>query len=194
MASSILHNTSFLKDRAATARACCPRRPAVLHDHLQGVFRVARGLREAGAEVGQTGGVDPGVQALERGEAFRHQVGGEELRKRGGHGLDPRAGAGEVDVGVHGEPDPGDHVPVVPHLFARQADSLAQAQPGLYAALLLLPSRRGRGCAGSNAAVPPCRGSWRGWRRPCGGCSPGSRSGWPSSPGSGAGRDALRSS
>src|SRR6266487_3234006 len=110
-------------------------RPAVLRHHLQSVLRVARRLHQAGAEIGQPRRVNPGVEALERGQALCHQIRRKQLGQRGGHRLDPRAGAGEGDVGINSESYPGHDVPLVPYLLPRQSHSLAQAQPGLDAPL-----------------------------------------------------------
>src|SRR5262249_3042135 len=105
--------------------------PAVLRYHLQGVRGIAWCLRQASTEVGEPARLDPGIVALERSETLGHQIRREQLGERGGHRLDPWPGAGEGDVGVDGEPDPGDNVPLVLYLFPRQPDCLAQAQPRL---------------------------------------------------------------
>src|SRR6202007_921071 len=104
-----------LEGSARHGRRLLIRRPALLRHHLQGVPGVAWRLGEASPEGGEPGRIDPGVVTLERGEALRHQTRRGQLRQRRCPGLNPRPGAGEVDVGIDGEPYPGDNVLLVPY-------------------------------------------------------------------------------
>src|SRR5919198_6488584 len=107
----------------------------MLGHHLQGMFGVAGSLIQPSPEVRETVPVDPGVEALECGDTLDHQIWCEELGQRRRHRLDPGPGTGERDVGVDGEPYPGDEMTFVAPPLARQSHRLAQAQPCFDAAL-----------------------------------------------------------
>ena len=194
MASRRLHRTSHLNDSAATARACSSADRQCSVTTSRACSAVAGSLIEPGPEVGEAVPVDPGVEALERGEPLGHQVRREQLGQRRRHRLHPGPGAGERSRRRRRRTAPRGRGDV------RRAPPRGSARPPRPGAAMprCRPPRRGAVVVDDPADPAPAhldgRGSWRGSRRPCGGCSPGSRSGWPPSPGSGGGSAGRRSS
>jgi hypothetical protein len=72
--------------------------------------------------------------AFEPIEPDADRAGPEKLGERGGDGLDPRLGAGEVDVGVDGVAHRGQDPALRHEVVARDAEGLPEPQPRLDAA------------------------------------------------------------
>src|SRR5205807_5513001 len=104
---------------------------------VDGFRGVLPSTRHARAEVFQRLDLHPRIVLLPRRYAPREQVGGEELRERGGDGFDERALAHQLDVGIAGEAHPWEHARTALHVLALEADPVGQAQPQLEPAFAL---------------------------------------------------------
>ena len=134
MASSWAHSISVLKRRAATAASCCAGVAAALDHEIERVLRVPGRLHQSRAEVLEARGVDPGVMGLQRLEPDPDRGRPEELGEGRGHRLDPRLLAGEAHVGVDRVAHRREHAALRLQCLPRDAERLAEPQPGLDAA------------------------------------------------------------
>ena len=165
MVSIITHSISILKRSALNASRCVSTRRAMGRHDRQCLRAIPRSLDEARSEVFQSCRVDPRVVLRKRRQPFVHQRWGEQFGQRAGHCLDPPVGLAERHIRFSGQAHSGEHMALVLHLLARDAERFAELDPALDAAgarfeavvvddpLNPLPAHIGVGAVGQDRAI-----------------------------------------